>query len=462
MAHNLESLSDSGLLAELSVSFHDELTASIQSAFSVAGELAVTEVSKVVGKAFRDMRDQLHKTLLANRNLRTRLTLAQTELRSAQSRTPQTRDIAVNTSPNASELGIDSSLDVKQTHEDVPGDSFACRTDSFCEIGEDGIECVKDVKPNLTGEEFSHQLQVTQDIKEDLHVMQEHALHADQVCIETVMVPGASAVQIKGCISYESNHAAKLEEAHQCAHTLSEAEQEFSSESLSMAQSKLLEDWRPEPLHLQSCQSDSYTSSGSSALANPSLLQEELPGMDFLASASSSQPDTCHAPMSRRDASSLNNPASNSHFPTHSSGQGHALGQFSMPEDVHRFRSVMQPKLASHQHKSPKRSLYPPGRSPFRCSQCGRDFNRMEHLKIHQRIHTGEKPYACSECTARFRHSWALTRHIRIHTGEKPYSCTHCGKRFRNCGGLRFHQRTHAQRSCLTNIRPNLEGYGRA
>lgn len=96
--------------------------------------------------------------------------------------------------------------------------------------------------------------------------MQEHALHADQVCIETVMVPGASAVQIKGCISYESNHAAKLEEAHQCAHTLSEAEQEFSSESLSMAQSKLLEDWRPEPLHLQSCQSDSYTSSGSSAL----------------------------------------------------------------------------------------------------------------------------------------------------------------------------------------------------
>lgn len=197
-------------------------------------------------------------------------------------------------------------------------------------------------------------------------------------------------------------------------------------------------------------------------IANPSLLQEELPGMDFLASASSSQPDTCHAPMSRRDASSLNNPASNSHFPTHSSGQGHALGQFSMPEDVHRFRSVMQPKLASHQHKSPKRSLYPPGRSPFRCSQCGRDFNRMEHLKIHQRIHTGEKPYACSECTARFRHSWALTRHIRIHTGEKPYSCTHCGKRFRNCGGLRFHQRTHAQRSCLTNIRPNLEGYGRA
>lgn len=173
--------------------------------------------------------------------------------------------------------------------------------------------------------------------------------------------------------------------------------------------------------------------------------------MDFLASASSSQPDPCHAPLSRRDASSLTNPAPNPLFPTHSCGQGHALDQsFSTPEDERRYRSVLQPKPASHQHKSPKRSLYPPGRSPFRCSQCGRDFNRMEHLKIHQRIHTGEKPYGCTECTARFRHSWALTRHFRIHTGEKPYLCTQCGKSFRNCGGLRFHQRTHARRSGLT------------
>lgn len=184
--------------------------------------------------------------------------------------------------------------------------------------------------------------------------------------------------------------------------------------------------------------------------------------MGFLASASSSQPDTCHGPLSLGDAASLTNPAHNPLFPTHSSGQGHGFGQsFSMPEDVCRHRSVLQPKLASHQHKSPRRSLYPPGRSPFHCSQCGRDFNRMDHLKIHQRIHTGEKPYACTECTARFRHSWALTRHIRIHTGEKPYLCTQCGKSFRNCGGLRFHQRIHARRSGLTNIGPNLEGYGR-
>lgn len=90
--------------------------------------------------------------------------------------------------------------------------------------------------------------------------MQENASHADQARI------GASVVQIKGCISFESGHAAKLEDTAQCAHPKSDPEHGFSSDSLSMAQSKLLEDWRPEPLQLQSCQSGSYPSSGSSIL----------------------------------------------------------------------------------------------------------------------------------------------------------------------------------------------------
>lgn len=96
--------------------------------------------------------------------------------------------------------------------------------------------------------------------------MQENTSHAEQVCIGAMMVAGASAVQIKSCISFDSGHAAKLEDADQSAHPKSDTEQEFSSDSLSMAQSKLLEDWRPETLQLQSCQSDSYTSSGSSVL----------------------------------------------------------------------------------------------------------------------------------------------------------------------------------------------------
>lgn len=91
-----------------------------------------------------------------------------------------------------------------------------------------------------------------------------------------------------------------------------------------------------------------------------------------------------------------------------------------------------------------KLQLYPPGCSPFCCTVCNREFNRMENLKTHLRIHTGERPYTCSVCSKCFRHSGALTRHFRIHTGEKPYICGQCGKSFRNCGGLKFHQRSHS------------------
>lgn len=94
--------------------------------------------------------------------------------------------------------------------------------------------------------------------------------------------------------------------------------------------------------------------------------------------------------------------------------------------------------------------LYPPGCSPFRCTECNREFNRMENLKTHLRIHTGERPYTCSVCFKCFRHSGALTRHFRIHTGEKPYICGQCGKSFRNCGGLKFHQRSHSKQLQLS------------
>lgn len=123
---------------------------------------------------------------------------------------------------------------------------------------------------------------------------------------------------------------------------------------------------------------------------------------------------------------------------------------FQRPSLLRRHSGLCQRKLQQHSQpvapsKRTRMQLYPPGCSPFRCTVCNREFNRMENLKTHLRIHTGERPYTCSVCTKCFRHSGALTRHFRIHTGEKPYVCVQCGKSFRNCGGLKFHQRSHSK-----------------
>ena len=43
-------------------------------------------------------------------------------------------------------------------------------------------------------------------------------------------------------------------------------DEDFGADSLSLAQSQLLEDWRPDPLQLQSCDSDTFTPSTSHSL----------------------------------------------------------------------------------------------------------------------------------------------------------------------------------------------------
>ncbi|XP_045074473.1 histone-lysine N-methyltransferase PRDM9-like [Coregonus clupeaformis] len=80
---------------------------------------------------------------------------------------------------------------------------------------------------------------------------------------------------------------------------------------------------------------------------------------------------------------------------------------------------------------------------PHRCSQCGKSFIKEDHLRTHQRIHTGERPFHCSQCGKSFNTGSDYNRHQLTHTGEKPFHCSQCGKSFRESGNLKIHQRIH-------------------
>uniref|UniRef100_A0A8C2G6P5 Si:ch73-109d9.3 n=1 Tax=Cyprinus carpio TaxID=7962 RepID=A0A8C2G6P5_CYPCA len=138
---------------------------------------------------------------------------------------------------------------------------------------------------------------------------------------------------------------------------------------------------------------------------------------------------------------------------------------------IHPGRSL--PQMVSVRVQGDTRHLS--AKTMHNCSQCGKGFSHLCHLRAHQQIHTGERQFCCTICGRSFTKLSNLKAHRRVHTGERPYICTACGKRFtQKCNLKRQHQNIHTREklfSCAqcgmrfnraTNLRVHLRRHSYA
>src|SRR2546421_10391866 len=57
------------------------------------------------------------------------------------------------------------------------------------------------------------------------------------------------------------------------------------------------------------------------------------------------------------------------------------------------------------------------------CGDCRKTFSRLEHLKRHQKNHTGEKTFECPLCERKFSRSDNRKQHIRSHNSIYEQVC---------------------------------------
>uniref|UniRef100_A0A8C6U2Y3 C2H2-type domain-containing protein n=1 Tax=Neogobius melanostomus TaxID=47308 RepID=A0A8C6U2Y3_9GOBI len=225
----------------------------------------------------------------------------------------------------------------------------------------------------------------------------------------------------------------KMEKTEETLIASDSLENSFKEDVMSQLQSDILQEWTPGVCHFQSEEQNVTLQVHGQIHGHPSS------NMNFsldTALDSSSSLDV-NFPVHVTDQAHTQDPplrTSGSHVRCNQGSSKLSLHtcklcglNFPLPSLLRRHYSQCQQKFSQRVYvpavggKRTKLQLYPPGCSPFRCSECNREFNRLENLKTHLRIHTGERPYKCSVCSTAFRHSGALTRHFRIHTETEQF-----------------------------------------
>jgi len=92
----------------------------------------------------------------------------------------------------------------------------------------------------------------------------------------------------------------------------------------------------------------------------------------------------------------------------------------------------------------------------FKCTECGRIFDRNGDATRHMLVHTGKRAFACETCSKTFKLKGELKRHLITHSKSSRYSCSfgNCQKTFGLKGNLDRHIRSvHSrEKRSLCNI----------
>ncbi|XP_060535604.1 zinc finger protein 626-like [Cylas formicarius] len=106
-------------------------------------------------------------------------------------------------------------------------------------------------------------------------------------------------------------------------------------------------------------------------------------------------------------------------------------------------------KRYRHRASLTRHSRYECNKMPqFVCPVCGRRLTQKTTLKTHlQNIH-GLKQYVCRRCCKAYKNQTTLSRHVHHECGVSPkYRCSVCGKKFQRRDSLKHHiDRLHLDR----------------